>query len=123
MNRHLQTQCPGVSSTVYSQEEGQGHWGLKVPLTACVLEISGVDLPARKTYKAEGVRSDRLCAVTGSSPSGAACSRATRAHVHGAELPPCTGGREGPIFEQEAWLTISQKRVHSSSVSLVKEGE
>lgn len=35
-------------SPVYSQEEGQGHWGLKVPLIACVLEISGVDLPARK---------------------------------------------------------------------------
>ena len=45
-------------SPVYSQEEGQGHWGLRMPLTACVLEISGVDLPEREMQKAGDVRSD-----------------------------------------------------------------
>lgn len=38
--------CPAL---VYSQAEGQGHWGLKVPLTAYAQEISSVGLPARKS--------------------------------------------------------------------------
>ena len=82
---------------MYSQEEGQGHWGLKRPLTAYELEISGVDLPAKKIDKAEDVKGGSVCALTGSSPPGAVCSKATRLRVHGSALLSAWG-RGGPFL-------------------------
>lgn len=64
-------------SLEYSQEEGPGHWGLKVPLIAYVLEISAVDLPVRRMLKAEEVKSDYVCSY-GSPPSGVVRSKTTR---------------------------------------------
>lgn len=93
------------ASPAYSQEGGRGHWGLKMPLTAYALEISGVDLPARKRKRQRTLRVT-VCDVTGSVSSEARRSKANRLPVHGAALLPVRG-RRGPLFVQEGWLTNS----------------